>query len=190
MGKEKEDFSDSYIGDICAQDVYAYVNIPIDLQKVEKIQKTYWAYESPLVLGLREHKIGNTPFCRAAAFTATLWYAYRGMIREAVFFDSLSMVLGGILLHFSWIAGLVLLALLAIIKGFLALPLYYLRIRNAVEQRGLLMRGAELNMVAAESLKKEGKPSVPRAVLYLFLKCFTAVCLDSVLFSVFAVLGI
>lgn len=32
MGNEKEDFSGSYIGDICAQDVYAYVNMPIDLQ--------------------------------------------------------------------------------------------------------------------------------------------------------------
>lgn len=100
------------------------------------------------------------------------------------------MILGGILLHFSWKACVLVFILFAILKGFLAVPLYYIRIKDAVEKRGLLMRSSQEIPEIAESLGKEGKPSVWRVVLYLFLKCFAAICLDSILFSVFCILGI
>lgn len=168
----------NYIGEIYAEDVYAYVNV-----------SAAKAYREPGITGaLKAHKAGCVSFYWPAALTETLWYAYRGMIKEAVFFDAVSMILGGIILHYSRKACFILFVFFAILKGFLAVPLYYIRIKDAVEKRGLLMRSSQEIPEIAESLSKEGKPSVPRAVLYLFLKCFAAICLDSILFTVFCIL--
>ncbi len=184
---EHKDSKDCYIGEIYQEDVYAYVNMKKDSSNAS--ETPYWQIETGLVKSIREYQYDYTPFCWQAAITETLWYAYRGMIKEAIVFDAITLIFGGIILRFSWIFGILFFAFLAIMKGFLAVPLYYERIKKSVELRGLLMRSAGESEAAYESLKKEGKPSIMRAVFYLLGKCFAAICLDSILFSFFSMWG-
>lgn len=176
---------DYYIGPVYTEDLYAYTHMKA--KKHDEYAKP-WQVETGIVRALRIHKTGLTAFCWPAALLGGLWYTYRGMVREAVVFDVFSMLFGGILIRFSFKASVVFFVILAIARGFAAVPLYYIKIQEAVEQRGLLMRSATESPAARKSLEEEGKPSVWRVLLYVFLKCFAGICLDSILFSVFAVI--
>lgn len=175
---QDEQLQEKYVGEIFIDDLYAYVN-------VYNSKSQYWEHDKGLVGALRAHKNGYPTFCWQAALTESLWFVYRGMVKEAVALDIISMTLIGVLLHFSWIPGVLFFVAMLMVRGVLGIPLYYLHIKKAVDKRGLLRRSPVESEEARESLEKEGKPSWVRVVIYFFLKCFAAVCLDSILFSFF-----
>lgn len=178
-----EALRDQYVGEIYIDDLCAYTNF-------YKSKYQYWEYDKGVVGGLMAHKNGYVIFCWQAALTESLWFVYRGMVKEAAVLDAIAMVLMGVLLHFSWIAGVVFLVVMMMVRGIMGIPLYYLHIKKAVEKRGLLQRSPVESKEAKESLEMAGKPSWARVIIYFLLKCFAAVCLDSILFSVFAFLRI
>lgn len=176
---ENTEILDKYIGEVYEEDVFAYTNM--NMQKWD---------EKRIVKKLRAYKKGDLQFCWPAAFTEGLWHVYYGMIKPAVTYDLITMVIGGLLIRFSFGAFVCLWMILAFIKGFRAYPLYYIYMKKAVEQRGLLMRSPIKSKSAAESLRKAAKPSLSllRVAVYLFFKCFAAVCLDSIFFSMFCMM--
>lgn len=178
-----EDLRDQYVGEIYIDDLYAYAN-------AYQSKYQYWEYDNGVIGGLKAHKNGYVFFCWQAALTESLWFVYRGMVKEAIVLDAIAMILTGVLLHFSWIAGVLFFLAMIMVRGVLGIPLYYLHIKNAVEKRGLLRRFPVESKEAKESLEMAGKPSVARVVVYFLLKCFAAVCLDSILFSIFMMLRI
>ena len=184
------DYDKLYIGDIYVEDIYAYTHMKKNKTALTSADTNYWEIESRLVTKLRAHKFENTTFCWAAALTETLWYVYRGMIKEAIIMDAMTMLLIGVLTHFSWKAGLIVWVLSMFVKGFLAIPLYWIQIKEKIEGRGLLMREPIENDTIRESLSREGKPNVGLTIRYFFYKCLAAICLHGVLFSVFAMWGL
>ncbi|MBQ4537835.1 MAG: hypothetical protein II994_09515 [Lachnospiraceae bacterium] len=179
---EEKEMREQYVGEIYIDDLYAYAN-------AYQSKYQYWEYDNGVIAGLKAHKNGYVFFCWQAALTESLWFVYRGMVKEAVIFDVITMVMAGVMLHFSNMAGLAVFLVMALVRGLLGIPMYYLHIKKAVEKRGLLRRSPLESKAARESLEKEGKPSKVRVVIYLLLKCFAAVCLDSILFSIFAMLA-
>ncbi len=178
-----QNLRDQYVGEIYIDDLYAYTNM-------YKSRYQYWEYDNGVIAGLKAHKGGYVFFCWQAALTESLWFVYRGMVKEAVVLDAIAMILTGVLSHFSWIAGVVFFIAMIMVRGILGIPLYYLHIKKAVEKRGLLRRSPVESKEAKERLEMAGKPSVARVIVYFLLKCFAAVCLDSILFSIFMMLRI
>ncbi len=108
-------------------------------------------------------------------FLGSNWFAYRNMIGWAFLYDVVlraGCILVTIIGFLSgWTTevqigkGIFTLAN-AIFWGYMSIPLYVKKIEKIFEERALLNRSDEQNEVIEASLRKEGKPSVIRAVVY------------------------
>jgi len=173
---DNKDLKDYYINGMYIEDIYAYTHANTS--------------DKGIIANLKTYANGYAFFCWPAAFTESLWYVYRGMVKEAVLFDVIAMFLGGYLLHTTVWAGILVFVVLVIWRGLAAMPFYYRRVREALKQRRLEKRSPEEIPAVKESLAKEGKPSIIRVIVYLAIKCFAAVCLNDILYTIFSIRGI
>lgn len=85
-----KDIKECYINNVYIEDVYAYVHMRHqEISKLEDISS--WEFENGIVAGMRAQMNGYTHFCWEAALAGTLWYVYRGMVKEALVFDVITM---------------------------------------------------------------------------------------------------
>ena len=164
---DNKDIKDDYLNEMYIEDVCAYVHGDSGSEGIVENVKSYGN--------------GYAVFSWPAALMGSWWYVYRGMVKEAVLFDVVTMFVAGYLFHTKVWAGLLVYAALMVWKGMAAIPSYYKRIYHAIEQRGLCKRLPEEIPAVKESLANEGKPSVVRVVLYLLVKCLAIVCVNDIL---------
>lgn len=170
---DNKDIKDYYINGMYIEDIYAYTHANTT--------------DKGIVDGVKTYANGYAFFSWPAALTESLWYVYRGMVKEAIIFDAVAMLLGGYLLHTTVWAGLLVFMALMIWRGMAAIPSYYKRLYRAIDQRGLFKRPPEEIPAVKESLAREGKPSVIRVIVYLILKCFVAVCMSDIVYTLVSI---
>lgn len=124
------------------------------------------------------HRNGYRTFNKPILFVGSCWFAYRNMVGWAFIYDWV-LVVGNVLVTimgilFDWTTGLligkvILFVANAIFWGYISIPLYTKNIEKVFSERALFNRVDEQNEVIENSLRKEGKPSVIRAVVYRVL---------------------
>lgn len=175
---ECEQEKELYIGEVFVEDIHAFCNMSGN-QFIDFNVEIY-KQETGVVPKLRLDAAGEKTFCWPAALTS-FWYVYRGMLKEAIIFDIILILICN-LLPGLW--DIFAISCFCIIRGLYAMHLYNSYIKKRIQARGILMREAITCEILKENLAAEGKPSMKRVIIYALLECLVLICINSILFCI------
>lgn len=159
---------DEYIGQFLRVDVLAFCNavdedgnnLRAGMRIARKVEKAIKKYPT---------------FSLSAFLFHSLWFAYRGMIGQAVLVDvfKLIFVLAGVILPsksmVAWIVYLISYLIYGLVLGLYAVPWYGKYMSRCLKKRNLEQRKKISCDTLQDSLRRQGKVSVGRAVCYSVL---------------------
>ncbi len=164
-----EAYTQEYIGDFWKEDVTAFCNaIKMNGQKSKTGTK--------LVENIEKSKKKYPTFVWPAFIFHSLWFVYRGMMVRAIVLDAIKivMLLIGVAISSEEGAVRVLYVLGYVIYGFFlglyAVPWYDKYVTTCLKERKLEKREYISCDELKESLARQGKPSLGRAVFYSVLQ--------------------
>ncbi len=202
--EQKENVMENRFGDFLVCDVCAFCNA--DMSEGQK---------KPTIIDKLKAKFnGYKAFCWPGAILPVEWLAYRGavgyafvveiVLKIAAFFIVLGLdkiceqavswvyfpisAIGAELEVMAYVVLAVLFIIAVVIMGNVSINLYYKYVCKCLNERGLAERPDTECPELSESLKKQGKPSVLRAIVFRLLLVFMWTCVGDVVLTLVNVL--
>lgn len=175
------------MGKFASEDVYAFCGTDF-AECVEKQQAP------KLIQQVYALKNGYKAFCVPGGLIPAEWLAYRGAVGTALFLEVIIRLLWIpvevifvlldkaflVELHWLLILGTLLWLVFYCTMGFISMWLYYRYLIRNLKKRKLENRENEPCSELKESLKKQGKPSVWRAVLFRVFFLILWICVEDI----------
>lgn len=172
-----------YIANMFIWDVYSYTNMDVGSSSFED----EYVHESDIVRHIREvskSTVKKHAFYMPAFLLSPIWCVSRGMYVYAAISNAFMLGIFFLIKDYSWKLSLFLFAVLWLIFGAYSIFAYSNHIRRKLSKRHLLDRTPNYSVELDDSLRKEGKPSVLLAVLFVIIEIILFFIIPDVIFMV------